>query len=280
MLALGCILPLGASGCLDAYLYQRGRLARMSPARLQPGSTDLASAPMVLKIRIYAAADLRSANPDWQRRVLRLIERVNERCRPWPGLRFEIESVRSWTRDSSTDELGVLFTKLVIEEPGSEVDLVLGLLPARPGAAGSLDELGETTPLGRHILLRALHEPSEWDSVEGQLRPFWSEDREVMAKRRAHKEEVLFLHHFAHSLGLPHAYRGDAIMNPTYAEPRTGFDAIEQRFVAAALVHRGEAGASWPARTRGDLRALIERTPDPDWDPREREVLRAVLSSP
>jgi hypothetical protein len=105
--------------------------------------------------------------------------------------------------------------------------------------------------------------------VFDQLLPV--ERERLMALRKAHKEVVVFLHEWGHTLGLIHAARDARVMNPSYHHLQSALSDTEARMVEIVLRARTDEEA------RGELRALLQREPDPDWDPRDRDRLRALV---
>jgi tetratricopeptide (TPR) repeat protein len=129
------------------------------------------------------------------------------------------------------------------------------------------------------MVMRALHDLAEYDELRREFDTLTDREREaLLASRKVHKEQVIFLHEWAHTLGLIHNRRPSAVMSPSYANDQVGFDDTEARLVEIALRHRKSDGARWREGAATELRPLVEKSPDPDWDPRDRQELLAMLT--
>ena len=127
--------------------------------------------------------------------------------------------------------------------------------------------------------MRSLHDLAEYDLLHKEFDTLTDGERDtLLAARKVHKEQVIFLHEWAHTLGVIHAQRASAIMNPAYDASMAGFDAVEAQLLDAALRHRASDGAGWRAPTATEFRSIIDATPDADWDPRDRQQLVALVA--
>jgi hypothetical protein len=259
---------------------QKEGARHLMPATMKLRAADEAPrAPHVIRVRVWAAADFRRQTREWQSRFRRLVERVNASGRDWPGLRFEVVEQRNWTRESSEGAINGLVEELAKLDPGDDVDLVVGLVAALPVFPGSIDNIGMAKLFSRHMVMRSLHDLAEYDAVRRWFDTFTDSERDaILAARKLHKEQVIFLHEWAHTLGLIHVKRAAGIMNPAYDASMSAFDETEARIIDAALRHRAEDGPRWLDGSARELRAIVEATPDGDWDPRDRKELLAMLA--
>jgi hypothetical protein len=246
--------------------------------RLSPGASRAPATPRIIRVRVQAATDYRRQTMDWLPRFRRTVERINSLARSWPGVRFEIVEARNWEIESSERELQALVDELERSDNAEGVDLVIGLVAAMPVFPGSVDNLGMARLLGRHMLLRGLHEVAEYDLLRSTFDILTAGEREaLLLRRRLHKEQVLFLHEWAHTLGVIHAKRPSSVMYPSYEAQQSGFGEVEARVIDTVLRHQHEDGSSWIEGARAELRELVQLAPDPDWEPRERANLLALL---
>jgi hypothetical protein len=126
---------------------------------------------------------------------------------------------------------------------------------------------------GRHFVMRSLHDLAEFEAVKSLLEDLPSDERDqLLSARKAHKEVVIFLHEWAHTLGLIHAQREARIMNSSYHHRQSEMSATEAEMVEASL-----RSTDLPS-LRSALLAILERAQDPDWDPRDRNALRARMT--
>ena len=98
-------------------------------------------------------------------------------------------------------------------DAGDDVDLVVGLVAALPVFPGSVDNIGMGKLFSKHMVMRSLHDLAEYDVVRSWFDTFTESEKEaILAARKLHKEQVIFLHEWAHTLGLIHVKREAGIM--------------------------------------------------------------------
>src|SRR5262249_46604068 len=147
----------------------------------------------------------------------RLVERVNQRLRRWPGVRFEVIEFKTWDIGTQTAGMETLISELERADAGADVDYVIGLASAVALWPDNLHQLGGARVMGKHFVMRSLHDLAEYQLVQQHLNLIDDSDREkLLGERKAHKEEVCFLHEWAHTLGAIHARHPKFVMNPTY----------------------------------------------------------------
>jgi hypothetical protein len=239
-----------------------------------------ALATRALKVRVYAADDYQHQTFDWQQRFRRLVERINADCAAWPGVRFVVSETRPWPHESSARAMEALVDDLVQLDPGDDVDVVIGLVAAIPAIPTSVDLSGMARIMSKHMVLRSLHDLSEYELLRREFETLSDGERDaLLAARKTHKEQVVFLHEWAHTLGLTHVRRPAGIMNPAYASGQSGFDEVEARMIEAALERRRDQAGPWRRDSASDLLAIAREAPDGDWDPRDRQLLIAILDA-
>jgi Matrixin len=234
---------------------------------LRPESAPL---PMrTFKVRIYATSDHRALVFQWTNRIRNLVERVNHTLARWPRVRFEIEEVRPWEHDSSGENLKQLLGELEALDPGTDVDWVIGLGGALSTMPDSIDAIGMARLFGRHFVMRSADSIAEENLFRETFDELSAEERTRLTEaRKAHRELIIFLHEWAHTLGLIHAQHYDRIMNPSYTRDQFGMSETDARLVEIGLDARGDL-----PRWRRALQPIVEDAPDADWDPRDRQLL-------
>lgn len=262
---------------------QREAIGGLLPVAIDLGSSAVPrSEPQVFKLRVYASRDYRRQTFQWKTRFERLVERVNHSIEPWPGMRFIVMEARDWEVDAESASLAALLDALAKQDPGKDVDWVVGLAPAIPVVPTALHQLGIARPGGRHFILRSLHDLAEEQVIARYFDELTAAERSrILAARKAHKEEVVFLHEWAHTLGAIHAVRPQFLMNPTYDNAQTHFCPTNARIIALGMRYRSQsAQPDAPQREmewRRELRAVVGGIGEPDWDPKDRDELLAWL---
>jgi predicted Zn-dependent protease len=257
---------------------QRDAVKQLAPGALNvhPGSAaagDMRS----IRIRIYADPDYRSTVLHWQQKVRAQIERVNRVVQPVFNLRFQIDSVREWDRSHVGIALDPILAELRALDPAGDVDWVLGLVTPFRGLATSIHQIGGAHLLSRHLVLRAMDDEQEWLGLGREFHLLSeAERRRLYADRKAHKEVVVFLHEWGHTMGLLHHEDPAVIMNPHYDAKQTVFTDFE-RDVIALVVGRRLADRSQPCPEGGDLLGLVRKSPADEGSDKDRASLLALL---
>jgi tetratricopeptide (TPR) repeat protein len=256
---------------------------RDAAGQLAPGGIDLTPAPgrpselRTIRLRIYADRDYRSVVLHWQAKARAQIGRVNGVVEPVFGVRFEIESLREWDRSHFGVPLETIADELTAADPAREVDWVLGLVTPLRGVATSIHQIGVAGLCTRHFVLRGMDDEQEILAFERELRLISVEERQrLYAVRKAHKEVVIFLHEWGHTMGLLHNEDRTIVMNPLYDPKQRLFSDFEQRVVTAVLEQRLSRRAE-PYPESADLAALLEKAPADEGAPDERARLAAFV---
>ncbi len=130
-------------------------------------------------------------------------------------------------------------------DPGDDVFAVVVLTSSLPLVSAMFDELGLATVDGRHLALRGhadLEERKLYASAFPDLR---AEERELaLVQLRHHKTAVVLLHELGHVLGLDHEIDSTTIMNATYSNHATAFNAKAREVMLCAVDQRLHRGAT------------------------------------
>jgi tetratricopeptide (TPR) repeat protein len=256
---------------------------REAAQQLAPGTLDLTPAPgrpvepRAIRVRIYADRDYQSLVYRWQAKARAQIERIDAVVGAVFGVRFEIESLREWDRSHFGVPLEAIGKELAALDPGSEVDLVIGLATPLRGVATSIHQIGFAQLCSRHFVLRGMDDEQEMLALDAAYKLLSVEERRrLYGDRKAHKEIVVFLHEWGHTLGLLHNEDRAIVMNPAYDPQQRAFSEFEKRVVMLAVDRRlGHRGEPLPEAT--DLAALLAHAPADEGSDAERHDLRAFL---
>jgi Flp pilus assembly protein TadD len=256
---------------------------REAAKQLAPGSLDLAPAishagpPRPVRLRIYADADYRQAVLRWQKKARGQIDRLNRVVGPVFGVSFEIESLREWDRAHGAAPLGPVLSELEALDPARDVDWVIGLVTPFRGVAASMHEIGEALSPSRYFVLRGMDDEQEGQALDREFRLLSPDERgQLYSDRKAHKEIVVFLHEWAHTMGALHHEDRAVIMNPLYDPKQAAFSDFEKRLIALVLDRRlGRPNEAYPEGA--DLELLLHEAPADEGTERDREVLAGLV---
>ena len=212
-----------------------------------------------MRVRIYADRDYRAGVLHWRDKVRSQLERVNHVVEPVFNVRFEVESLREW----DATHVGVGPARPCSRrsrrvDDARDVDWVVGLVTPFRGVATSIArDRASRGYAARSFVMRAMDDEEEGRALEREFAMLPEGERErLYADRKAHKESVMFLHEWAHTMGA--------------AAPRASATMImnrELRSEAGGVLRLREAARrSGPRRAPRGSRAAL---------PREREAARA-----
>ena len=226
------------------------------------------------KIRVYAARDYRDQTTNWQSHFRRVLDRVNQRTRRWPAVQFEVVELRNWDIDTQKATINSLIEELQKKDPGDDVDYVVGLASAVAVWPNNLHQLGGAAVMGKHFVMRGLHDLTEYSMVQQELNLIDDSDRDkLLAARKAHKEEIVFLHEWAHTLGAIHTRAPRFVMTGNYDGEQFTMDDGNARIIIIGLHKRNTP--TWAA----ELRSVVADSQFDDWDFQDRQKLITYLAS-
>ena len=267
-------------GFFDFKSWLPGSHERDAVRRLTPDGVDRSPVvaqqgdARVIRMRVYADKDYRALTIRWQARMRTQVQRLNAVIGPMFNTRFEIEAMREWDRGHAGAALGgAMVDELVALDDGREVDLVVGLVTPLTGVATSAHDVGWAASLSRHLVLRGMDDEQEFRLFEREFKLITSEERQrLYADRKAHKEVVIFLHEWGHTLGLLHHQDVRCIMNPAYDARQAEFSEYEKRMLAL-VIDRRLAARDAPHPEAADLLPLVEAMPVEEGSDAERARL-------
>jgi predicted Zn-dependent protease len=254
--------------------HQQDEVKQLAPNRLDltpampPGGE-----PRTLRFRLYADSDYRSTVLRWQKNVRAQIDRVNRVVEPVFNVRFQIEGLRLWERSHVGLPFEPILTELEALDPAREVDIVVGLVTPFRGFATSVHQIGGARFLARHFVLRGMDDEQESLALDREFNLLAPEERQrVYAERKAHKETVVFLHEWGHTLGALHEEDPAAIMNPLYDAKRAAFTPFEKELILFVPGQRLARPAE-PYPESAGLPDLLRRAPSDEGTDKERASL-------
>jgi hypothetical protein len=279
LLAAGCTIS--GSGPIRGPFTAHAAREREVARAISPGELVLPDAPPprstgTFKVRAWVDEDYRR-RPRWRSTVEELVARVSRYTAAAFGAALEVE-VRPWERSGDVP-LGAIHDELIALDPGADVDWVVGFVTAPQALTTDLDHLGVATPLGKHILIRDMNDADEARAIDQAFPDLGADERVAFyAERKRHKELVVFLHEWAHTLGHPHDADLRHVMGPSYTPHAAVFSPEGTRLVRAALVaRRGGPGADAAV---GEMRRLLETNAGGWPSARERADVLLALGAP
>jgi hypothetical protein len=182
------------------------------------------------------------------------------------GLHLEVEGTKPWSLDAD-EHLDSALAALRRDDPGDDVDVVVGLIGALPRPTESLHQVGYAEVLGKHLVVRAASRLGEHDAVDRALSELSDDERDrVVRGRRRHRAEAVFLHELGHVLGALHEADVTSLMHPAYDERMNAFGDDAVILMRLALDESDRA-----AVVRAQL-AYLRAAKTSAWAPGERDT--------
>src|SRR5512140_2462176 len=202
---------------------QRDYARTQLPAPLAPRAATAAPA-RPLAVRILVDEDYRSEILRWSDRVQAQIARANQVLEPQFGVRLVVKELRPWSRTGRGKALGATLADLEAEEPGGDVDWVVGFVSSTGMISGAPEQIGMARYFGTHLVLRGMVDSAEGERYRRTLDALPEAERDALLRERElHRETAVFLHEWAHTLGAIHEKDPESLLNPHYAPTARAF---------------------------------------------------------
>jgi hypothetical protein len=223
-----------------------------------------------LRVRVRPNNRYLAQTVDAPKHVADLVADANGVLTPSLAVSLEVDRIEPWANE--TDErLEPAVATLATDDPGSDVDIVLGLIGALPRPTDSLHELGRAELGGKHIVVRAANRLGEQNAVDRGFYELSEDDRVAfLRKHERHRALAVFLHEFGHALGALHETDEGSLMRPSYSPKMSGFGGASIALMRVALDGSDRAGVA-----RGQLALL--RGAQGSWIAAERDAQIARL---
>jgi TonB family protein len=263
-----------AGGLADPETVQRGWSEVLAPAPVRPGAGAADPAPQrVLRIRAFADAEFQATTPRWRERIAEQVTRSNAVVGPEFGVRLVLDSVRPWGRGARGGSLESIAVELMRLDPAADVDWVVGFAGPVPEDTGAFHEsVGLAEMFGRHFVVRAMQSAADVALIDASYDQLTPERRQAIAReQRIHREQAVFLHEWAHTLGAVHECEDKWIMTREYSLLQSSFSPRSARFVRLGLQRRGAAGAAGLREWARAWRAEAQAQTGASWDCRALE---------
>jgi hypothetical protein len=224
-------------------------------------------------VRVRPDGQYLAQNMDAPRRVRELLEDAGRVLVPSVGLELVLDRVEPWTLDAD-DRPDDAMSALQRDDPGTDVDLVVGMIGALPRQTDALHEEGRATLLGKHVVVRGPSRAGEHDAVGVTFGELSEDERARMLKlRQHHRALATLLHEVGHCLGAIHETEANSLMAPAYSPTMSGFGGGAIALMRAAL---SSSDATTVAKAQLEL---LENASGASWVAADREAEAARLQA-
>lgn len=232
--------------------------------------------PRTLNVRVYVDAGVR-ATPRWKEEINDQIDYASQLLSPLLGAQLKVEAVKDWNR---AGDPGASLPALMATDKGEGVAWVIGYVTPPDTASKVLGEMGQSEPLGHHVVVRGWSQDAEEKALTSTLPDLKEAERiEVIAAHRRHKQTVALLHGLAVTMGTIAEADPSQIRHPTYSRKQAGFsDRNRELMQLASDARASETPDQVLAKA---LVEAIDKTQFGGWIPTDQEQvtsrLRAVV---
>lgn len=226
-------------------------------------------------VRVHADAEFRAHTPLWKDQIKNRFHRINAYLVPSVGVRLVIEDLRQWDRKADATDLEATLAELRAVDDGTGVEWVVGFVAPPVAVTTKIHHLGMAEAPGKHFLVRGMDDArgiKEIDQIFDRLTD--KERLDLYTKLKAHRELVVFLHEWAHTLGALHSNDPEDFMYTQHAREMTGFAPPILKFLRLAVEAR--APGAGPDE-RKVVAEYLETMDFEEWDEPTRKVLADYL---
>ena len=288
----------GLVGCSPAYkppwMQQREALQSLAPTRKfesePPDAARGGPAPKrrttPFKLRIYADSHC-FRHGSCRGRLRRLVRRASGFTRTAFGVGFDLVEIKKWDLRGPDSTLSTALAQLGREDPGTDVDWVVGIITRVRLLAGPRHAIGRAHILGRHFVVDTTADVAEVAALNRHYNLTSRRARmQVHGERRVHRDVSTFLHEWGHNLGALHVGDPRFFMSPQHTVRSTDFAPENVKLIEISLDHRDRLRLKeGPDREqilvawRKQIRQVLASEKDTAWDPRSRKELLRELDA-
>jgi hypothetical protein len=271
--ALLVVTLLGGAACYDsrwgeAKRAQQRAAVASKPADITPSSSSSGGQgenrqQRTLRIRMRPNERYLAQTVDAPKQIADLVEDANRVLGPTVNAEIEVDRVQPWSNDS--DDPDAALAALNADDPGTDVDVVVGMIGALPRQTESLHELGVSNLLGKHLVVRAASRFEERDAIEQRFSELSEDDRARIAiQRKRHRALAVFLHELGHTFGAIHEVDIESLMHPSYDPKMSGFGGSAITLMSVAI------GNADPIAVAHEQLDILRTATNADWVESER----------
>lgn len=255
----------------------RDTVKALTPARIgaatAPASDAGVAAAKVLRVRIAVDDAYAAENRGYEERIRELLSRASDYTRPRLGVAFEVLSFERWEHPPM-HVMTALVDQLRSQRPADGAHLVLGFTSALSLFSTDFEQVGAAHLFGHHAVLRGIDAHVYADYLEARLKTVGDDEKDGVVRARVHHQETaVFLHEWAHCLGVLHDRELQYFMSPQYRDVLRDFSPASTKLLELGLRHAADDDVRvW----LDEARTLQQELPASAFAPNEREALWAA----
>ena len=210
----------------------------------------------MLRVRFYVGADHRARVVGWEEELTEVVNAASALLSRASNVQLELVESVGWERAGGP--LEKTLASLTANDPGTDVDVVVGLVDASETALADFSSLVRVDSKARHVVVRGFHWQAESAALGsgGENLGESAKDR-LLIRRRKHKQAIALAHGIAALYGEPAAF-GARYEMTTNALAGDAGDRLRES-VPKRLALRKEAERRKPKTTEPGALRLIDR---------------------
>jgi len=231
-------LAMLAAGCRTTADIQRDYAQTLAPAEVQGAPTSTAAGAHDVKLRIWVDQEYQAHVIGWPDKVRDMVDRANAVVGPAYGIRF-VPELHSWNREREDPNLERALEDLEKLDPGTDVGWVLGLTGVMGMATPNIHDIGRAKLYSKHMVEHAMDDAAEGQALDRAFTALSQDERiKLYRDRLHHKELVVLLHEWAHTLGAVHTRILSDLLYPSYDNTQGTFGPPNAEIIQQNLAER------------------------------------------
>jgi len=230
--------------------------------------------PRALHVRVYADAEVRQ-RPRWKEEISDYLDGASQLLVPLVGAKLVVDDAKDWDRPGNARDA---LDRLEKTDPGKDVTWVIGFIGPNKFASKAMAELGQSKPLGRHVVVRLWADEPETAALARELAGLAPNERtEVIGAHRRHEQAVVLLHFLAKTLGAIAEADPAQIQYPSYSAKQASFSDRNRELLQLGIDER--LADDPDQQIAHDLVEAIEKSDWGGWVPADHDEVVAALGS-
>ncbi len=271
----GCFFIWPGSGTRTKHKSQSIAARNIAPVTIDTelhAKTEL----LELKVRIWCDEQFRSMTPRWRDQVRARMNRVNGYLGTTLGVRLAVDAIEPWQRKGSdSSDLGGILWELHEHDDGKGVEWVIGLVAPPASVTTQIHHLGMAEPISKYFVVRGADDARDIKALDEWFDALSARERTNLYSRfKSHRELVVFLHEWAHTLGALHVNEPTDFMFERHDPKQAGFAEQALRYLRLALEARVPGAGP---DEREVLARFVEKMTWEGWGEEDRALLIRLL---
>jgi len=225
-----------------------------------------------IHVRVWADADVRQ-RPRWKEELGDYVDAASQLLVPLVGAKLAVDDIKEWDRPGNPRDA---LDRLEKDDDGKDVQWVIGFIAPNKFASKAMAELGQSKPLGHHVVVHLWADQPETAALAHELAGLGANERtEVIGAHRRHEQAVVLLHYLAKTCGAIAEADPTQIQYPSYSPKQATFSDRNRELIQLAVDER--LADDNEQQIAHDLVEAIQKSDWGGWIPTDHDEVVATL---